>query len=90
MLNEINRGYLVQKGTKGAGGISNVELINVEFRRGEAGGKSRKPPQTDWLFQDLQDDWDYCNHGFHGFSRIGAKGEKLSADFAEGTENCNH
>jgi len=37
MLNEINRGYLPQKGGKGAGGMSNVELINVEFRRGDFG-----------------------------------------------------
>ncbi len=39
ILNEINRGYLVQKGTKG--------ILKHE---------GTKPPQTDWLFQDLQDD----------------------------------
>ncbi len=46
MLNEINRGYLPQKGIKG--GLKH---------------EGTKPPQADWLSQDLQDDWDFCGGG---------------------------
>ncbi len=50
MLNEINRGYLPQKGTKSTRGIMNVELRNVEFRTGDGENSEARIQETEGDF----------------------------------------